>query len=64
MPSAIAKLQQKLVELEALKGQAISELLSERASIDAQLRELGYKRGPKPGRKRGRPKGSKNRKTS
>jgi prefoldin subunit 5 len=59
MGSVLTRLQKKLSELESLKERAITELLEQRAEIDRQLRELGYKRGRKPGR--GRPKGSKNR---
>ena len=62
--SAIAAIQKKLQEVEALKSKAIEELLAQRGEIDSQLRALGYKRGRKQGKKRGRPKGSKNKKTT
>jgi prefoldin subunit 5 len=64
MANAIARLQKKLTELESLREEAIRELLSQRAQLDAQLRELGFRRGRKPGKKRGpgRPKGSRNKK--
>ena len=59
--SVLNRLEKKLQEIEGLKEKAISELLAQRADLDLQLRELGYKRGRRPARKkRGRPKGSKN----
>ena len=59
--SVLNRLEKKLQELEGLKQKAISELLAQRAELDSQLRDLGYKRGRRPGqKKRGRPKGSKN----
>ncbi|PYP85296.1 MAG: hypothetical protein DMF61_17135 [Blastocatellia bacterium AA13] len=63
--SAIATIRKKLQEVEELKAQAINELLNQRSEIDSQLRALGFKRGRKAGgKRRGRPKGSKNKRTS